>query len=80
MQVQLDKGDGMVTLQQAMHYCGFETVNDQSTKVFLHCLRVAAPEFKGFGDDEGQGVNASEWNAIKDVVKAKAKIFSQGEG
>ena len=79
-QVQIGKGDGMVTLQQAMEYCGFETVNDQSMKVFLHCLRVAAPEFKGFGDDEGLGVNASEWNAIKDAVKAEAKIFTQGEG
>ena len=69
-----------VTLQQAMEYCGFETVNDQSLKDFMQCLRIAAPDFKGFGDDDGQGVSAQAWDAIKDIVKEAAKIYSQGEG
>ena len=59
-----------------------ESTNDQSMKVFLHSLRVAAPHFKGFGDliegDDTQGVSEEAWDAIKDAVKAEAKIFTQG--
>ena len=58
----------------------FKAVNDQSMKVFLHSLRIAAPEFKGFGDDEGHGVNASEWDAIKDAVKAEGQDFHTRRG
>ena len=74
----------MVTLEQAMEYCGLATngVNDQSMKVFLHSLRIAAPHFKGFGDliegDDTQGVSEEAWDAIKDAVKERAKIFTQG--
>ena len=71
---------GAVTITQAMQYCGFKAVNYQSMKVFIHSLRIAAPEFKGFGDDEEQGVSASDWDAIKESVKAEAKIFTQGAG
>ena len=39
--------------------------------------------FKAFGDlpegDEEAGVNASEWNAIRDAVKAEAKTCPQGD-
>ena len=77
--------DKTVTLKEAMQYCGLavdvaddQEVSDQDMKDFLCSLQAAAADFKGFGDlpegDEDAGVNASEWNAIRDAVKAEVKI------
>ena len=72
-----------VGFAEAMQYCGLEIEDDESMKIFIEAVRLAAPAFKDFGDlpegDDKAGVHILQWDAIKDAVKAEVKILLQGD-
>lgn len=81
----------IVTLEQAMQYCGLakDGVNEDDEGIFIRSLSViiagygnpkeVPAVFKAFGDlpedDPTQGVNAKEWDDVKDAVKEQVRFF-----
>ena len=74
---------GFVGFAEAMQYCGLEIDDDESMKIFIEAVRLAAPDFKDFGDlpegDDKAGVHILQWDTIKDAVKAEVEILLQGD-
>ena len=73
-----------VTLEEAMHYCGFtgETrTSYQKVRFFFHVVRQIAPDFEAFGHypmDDQIDAPAAEWDAIKDAVKERVRVYRRG--
>ena len=73
-----------VTLEQAMDYCGFvgeTTTSYQKVRFFFHCIQQIAPDFEAFGHypmDDQIPAPVDEWNAIRDAVKERVRVYRRG--
>ena len=53
----------------------------EKVKFFFHCVRQIAPDFEGFGHypmDDNTPAPAEAWNAIRDAVKERVRVYRQG--
>ena len=53
----------------------------EKVKFFFHCVRQIAPDFEGFGHypmDDNTPAPAEAWNAIRDAVKERVRVYRRG--
>ena len=73
-----------VRLEQAMEYCGFSAgaaTSYQKVRFFFHVVRQIDPTFEAFGHypmDDQIPAPADEWNAIRDAVKERVRVYRRG--